>query len=477
MRPSWELLTPTLALNNATDAEGNSLTYDFQVSTSAAFTTITTQALGVAQGAGGTTSWTVATNLASGITYYWRVRSYDGYLYSSYSASRSFSVSVNTAPTVPTLASPAAGATVTTLAPALVLNNSTDAQGNTITYNYQVSTSSSFATIVAQSTGVVQGTAGLTSWTVGPNLSGGTAYYWRARSYDGTLYSNFSAYRTFTTSSNTAPGAPTPVSPINSVRVSDLTPNLVVSNAVDVDGNTLTYQFEVYNGAGTILRVQSPMVNSGATSTTWAVSVTLNYRTNYTWRARAFDGQAWSVWTALQSFRTNRAPSSPILENPIDAAVAQLSTQYLGATSSVDPDGDSISYQFEIYHANDTTMVLKSSTVPVDSAITFWAVPSDLAPGKQYAWRARAFDGADWSDWSEVSRFSKAAGGTCGDEDSSGLVDVRDAIYLLNYVFSNGPLPADGDVNCDEMINISDAVLLLEFLFANGDEPCAKCGH
>ena len=346
-----------------------------------------------------------------------------------------------------------------------------------MTYNFQVSTSSSFATITAQATGVTQGTGSTSSWTVSPSLGSGTTYYWRARSYDGTLYSNFSAYRTFTTSSNTAPGTPTPVSPINSVRVSDMTPNLVVSNAVDVDGNALTYRFEVYNGAGTIRRAQSPMVNSGATSTIWTVSITLNYATKYTWRARAYDGQAWSAWTALQSFRTNRAPSSPSLENPLDDAVVQLSTQYLGAASSVDPEGDSISYQFEIYDGNDTTVVLKSTTVSADSATTFWAVPSDLAPGKQYAWRARASDGADWSSWSEISHFSAAAAGVCGDEDSSGAVDVRDAIYLLNYIFSNGTLPADGDVNCDEMTNISDAVILLEFLFANGDMPCAKCGQ
>ncbi len=387
------------------------------------------------------------------------------------------STAANSAPTVPTLSSPLAGATVSTLTPALILNNSTDAQGNAITYNFQVSTSSSFATITAQATGVTQGTGTTSSWTVTPSLASGATYYWRARSYDGALFSSFSSSRSFTTSTNTAPGAPTPVSPINYVRVSDMTPNLVVNNAIDADGNVLTYQFEVYNGAGTILRAQSPMVNSGATSTTWTVSITLNYATNYTWRARAYDGQAWSVWTALQNFRTNRAPSSPVLENPLDDAVAQLSTQYLGAASSVDPDGDSISYQFEIYDGNDTAVVLKSTTVAADSATTFWAVPRDLAPGKQYAWRARASDGADWSNWSEISLFSATAAGICGDEDSSGFVDVRDAIYLLNYIFSNGTLPADGDVNCDEMTSISDAVLLLEFLFAYGDEPCAKCGQ
>ena len=44
----------------------------------------------------------------------------------------------NVAPTVPALLTPASGGTVTTLAPALVLTNSTDPEGNTITYDVTV---------------------------------------------------------------------------------------------------------------------------------------------------------------------------------------------------------------------------------------------------------------------------------------------------------------------------------------------------
>ncbi|MBK7091390.1 MAG: discoidin domain-containing protein [bacterium] len=190
----------------------------------------------------------------------------------------------------------------------------------------------------------------------------------------------------------------------------------------------------------------------------------------------------------------NSAPSVPTIVNLDDGAAGVASvaievlektaavagqgyTKLLGATSSVDPDGDAISYQFEIYANTDSSLVLKTTTISADSITTLWAVPTDLPSGKQYSWRARATDGVNWSDWSELSHFNTAAAGVCGDEDVSGAVDVRDAIYLLNYIFSGGALTVNGDVNCDQVVSVSDAVILLEFLFANGDEPCAKCGQ
>ncbi len=471
-------LTPTLTIGNSTDPQGNTITYDIQVSASSAFATIAAQTTGLVQGGSGSTSWIVSPSLVTGTTYYWRARAFDGALYSSYTAYRSFSIASNSAPSTPTLSSPAAGATVGSLTPTLIVNNSSDAQGNTITYNFQVSTSSSFSTITAQVSALAQGTNGTTSWIVSPTLSSGATYYWRVRAYDGSLYSTYSANRSFITGSNSAPGAPTPQSPANYARISDLTPDLIVGNAVDPNGDPLTYQFELYNSAGAILLAQSPMVTSGANTTSWTVSITLAYATYYTWRVRAYDGQAWSVWTALREFRTNRAPSSPSVGNPAFSKAAQNSAQSLGAGAAVDPDGDSIVYEFEVFAVDDTTQLLKSATVPASSGTTFWKVPTDLPASSEFQWRVRASDGEAASDWTTLARFTTVAASECGDQDASGRVDISDALYLLNYVFSNGPEPTGaGDVNCDEITDVSDAVFLIEYLYANGSVPCAKCGH
>ncbi len=61
-----------------------------------------------------------------------------------------------------------------------------------------------------------------------------------------------------------------------------------------------------------------------------------------------------------------------------------------------------------------------------------------------------------------------------GDTNGDGVIDIADAIYLLNYLFK-GDSPPDpleaGDANCDGMVEIGDAIYLLNYLFKNGPPP------
>lgn len=66
----------------------------------------------------------------------------------------------------------------------------------------------------------------------------------------------------------------------------------------------------------------------------------------------------------------------------------------------------------------------------------------------------------------------------CGDADSSGLVTISDAVYLINYIFAGGPPPMpllSGDADCNGLVTISDAVYLINFIFGGGPAPCADC--
>ncbi len=103
----------------------------------------------------------------------------------------------NTAPSVPALSSPATGSVMNTQFPTLTIANSVDAEGNAIRYNFQVSIAPSFSSVVAQTTDQVIGGTDATSWVVTQALTKGTTYYWRAYSFDGSLYSSFSAVRSF----------------------------------------------------------------------------------------------------------------------------------------------------------------------------------------------------------------------------------------------------------------------------------------
>lgn len=66
--------------------------------------------------------------------------------------------------------------------------------------------------------------------------------------------------------------------------------------------------------------------------------------------------------------------------------------------------------------------------------------------------------------------------GDCGDANSDGLVDVSDAVFIINYAFIPGsPVPdplESADTNCDQTVDISDAIALISFAFASQDICC-----
>ena len=61
-----------------------------------------------------------------------------------------------------------------------------------------------------------------------------------------------------------------------------------------------------------------------------------------------------------------------------------------------------------------------------------------------------------------------------GDANGDGSVNVGDVVYLVSYLYRNGPapLPEDaGDANCDGPINVGDVVYLVSYLYRGGPPP------
>ncbi|MCX5852591.1 MAG: hypothetical protein NT072_11170 [Deltaproteobacteria bacterium] len=167
---------------SSSDADSDTITYNIQISTNSGFTNIVSDY---------TSSLTQIPlqGVAAGSTYYIRVRAYDGLGYSAWSTVKSFTVlAPNNLPTVPTVML-TSGASIfhSTYIPV----SSSDADGQVVTFQIQISSNSTFTSIVYDYV------------EAGPQfpLRGvidGNTYYMRVRAYDGVGYSGWSTVKSFT---------------------------------------------------------------------------------------------------------------------------------------------------------------------------------------------------------------------------------------------------------------------------------------
>jgi hypothetical protein len=104
-----------------------------------------------------------------------------------------------------------------------------------------------------------------------------------------------------------------------------------------------------------------------------------------------------------------------------------------------------------------------------------WTVPVPVYGDYQIYFKVIDDAGHVNSDTCSYSWDFSYASYTCGDANSDGLVNVSDAVYIINYVFTGGDPPSPlvaGNVNCDIGVNVSDAVWIINYIFVNGNEPC-----
>jgi hypothetical protein len=173
----------------------------------------------------------VGLSLIPGETYYWKVRT-DTPVKSYYSALNSFSIQQLTA-IVPTLSSPANGASITAgMAPAFSWNPI----ANATSYKFQVSTDPAFATTIYDTTTASAGAA--IPSTV--KLVAGTNYFWRVKTLtpaegDWSAVSNFSIAAPVVTTTAAAQVTPTitVVLPTATSTVITIPPNTTTTTEVN----------------------------------------------------------------------------------------------------------------------------------------------------------------------------------------------------------------------------------------------------
>ena len=217
-------------------------------------------------------------------------------------------------------------------------------------------------------------------------------------------WSPFSADRSFTTSPG--PQAPTSLVPNSKINVIS---GYTYAAEFNTTGslNATAAQLRLYNSTGLTTLYDSGEVAITSTAPDGTVLITeasltggtptghpdLSWATNYQWDIRFKDsGGAWGVYSAKQTFSTNRVPNAPTNLSP---SGNQVTSSRLFSASVSDPDGDAVTAEIELVNATTNVVVSgypKAMTVATGTA-TFTAPEADMTLGTDYKFRVRASDG------------------------------------------------------------------------------------
>lgn len=307
------------------DADGDALSYDLQVSNDYVFNSIITWLNATSQ-----TSYAQALGWDNG--YYWRVRACDNSTATnnctSWTAADDFWV-INRAPTIPAVTDEPDDHSSTRT---LHWNNSvTDADGDAFTFEVWVGTAPGSSDVYSESSILSTQSsiiiANLTAWD--------TPYYWSVRACDTTAASNqcsvWAAWDSFSRI-NAAPTQPQLSSPANGALPHATTVDMIWVSGTDADGDSTHDEFWFASDA-IVNPATSPEQKSG-----------LAWATAYTWRVRTCDDSgapdACSAWVNFTFTPTNAQPTAPSDGEVSNDHVLMPSITW---TPGADADGDSIS--------------------------------------------------------------------------------------------------------------------------------------
>jgi subtilase family serine protease/flagellar hook assembly protein FlgD/fibronectin type 3 domain-containing protein len=408
--------TPPLVVVNAADPEEDTLTYDFEVYRDRNLLDLVATISRIREGEN-VTAWSVSPRLDEDVEYYWRARARDSQQAGSWSLSESFRVNaMNGAPSAPSPESPPDGALVATV-PALTVRNAVDPDLDSLTYRFELYRDEMLQHLVAASDEIPED-AGTTSWQLPVALQENALYYWRARARDPELEGSFTPTARFRFSEqNEPPGPPAPLSPSDGGESDTKTPTLVVSNAVDPEGDSLRYVFEIAESDDFLTGLRtSPPQDEGTGETSWQVALELSENVTYFWRTHATDGLAAGPPSDVRSFRVNAhhdPPSVPVPIAPPDGAELPSPLVELVVQNGESPDGYALRYHFVV--ASDAAfqnVLREDGNVPEGIGETAWSVSLD--PGSTYFWKVRAIDeGGVASDFGSVLQFRILLGTEC----------------------------------------------------------------
>lgn len=163
-------------------------------------------------------------------------------------------------------------------------------------------------------------------------------------------------------------------------------------------------------------------------------------------------------------------PEVPGLMLPEDTETMYTTTPEFCWTATAGPGGS-----YMLQYAQDPAFETGLATV-VDISDTTYVCASELVDGDWY-WHVQAVNEMGMPSGYQETPYSFVVDSWLhGDADNDDLINITDAVYLINYIFASGaepqPVVESGDANCDGLTNITDAVYIIDFIFNGGPAPC-----
>jgi len=168
----------------------------------------------------------------------------------------------------------------------------------------------------------------------------------------------------------------------------------------------------------------------------------------------------------------NLPPAAPAMATGPDAGNA--GAEMLFEAAATDPDEDPLYYQWDWGDGDSTG----EWTGPIPSGETCTA--GHVFAAGDYELRVRAKDA--WgieTEWSAIHSIQilyccRVRGNV--DDDAIGGIDIADLVYLVDYMFSQGPPPpcpeaANIDADAAGTVDVSDLVYLVDYMISGGPPP------
>jgi hypothetical protein len=407
---------PVLAVNNASDIDGDEIVYDFEVyndpGDGSEPTAFECGASGVLEGEN-ITRWMSACQpmLSENIYYYWRAKPQDAYGNEGNWTDwfKIFINAENSAPTSPTANWPIDTDIGDTYTPEMKVNNATDVDDpdgrSQLTYEFWIygEATGSAQNIIAKSGEIDGNPGGVTDWTVSEDLVENETYWWKARALDaeGAASGWTDAARFLINHQDDTPETPTLAYPEAGSEIDTLQPFLLIEGGLDPEGKPVVFQIELDTAQSF---ASQDLIQSGELSeSTWQVAQELNENTFYFYRVNSSDGANTTPWgggTAEDTFfvnQTNDPPNAPTNLSPPNTEIVHTLSPALAASKAVpvDPDNDAVTYDIELFLAGNL-----SEPIIASSGLETPSLDVVLKNGKKYFWHIRAVDdhgiAGDW---------------------------------------------------------------------------------